>query len=53
MAVLLIDDDASRRQHIEQLLDFIDVELLASVDFGKWGDTVSDDVLLEAGKLRG
>jgi sigma-54 specific flagellar transcriptional regulator A len=48
MPVLLIDEDTNRRQHIEQLLDFIDVDLLASVEFGKWGEKVSDDSLLEA-----
>lgn len=48
MTVLIIDDDAHRRQLLIQLLDFIDYDVLANTDYGQWSDSLTDEALLEA-----
>jgi len=48
MPVLLIDDDASRRQHLVQLLEFIDVEVSAGIEYGRWTEVISEDSLVES-----
>ncbi len=43
MPVLLIDDDAVRRQQFLQLLEFIDIELEAALGYGAWSDVITPE----------
>ena len=48
MAVLLIDDDAMRRQQLAQLLEFIDFEVGAEDEYGRWANAVAEDKVVES-----
>jgi len=48
MAVLLIDNDPTRRLQFSQLLDFIDIEMGSAVEYGAWGDMVSEDTSIDS-----
>ena len=48
MAVLLIDNDPTRRLQFSQLLDFIDIERGSAVEYGAWGGMVSEDTSIDS-----
>ena len=48
MAVLLIDDDAVRRQQFLQLLEFIDIDVEANLEYGAWTDVITQEQGIEA-----
>ncbi|MFO7603997.1 MAG: sigma-54 dependent transcriptional regulator, partial [Gammaproteobacteria bacterium] len=48
MAVFLIDNDKSRQQQLVQLLDFIDSDVIAALEYGQWDGVLVEDTVPEA-----